>query len=156
MNIFSHISKKKYGDNYSSHLLELFKIYIDSVEKNSDRRQKANAYLLSLNTSFIAILGVFSIKDVISLPWYISLSLCLIGVAISVLWYSILKTYRRINSAKFKVINSIAQQLPITPYSAEWEVLKSQKHKSLSNLEQIIPYIFTAVYIFIFVFSLLN
>lgn len=148
-------TKEKYGENYDSHLIEMFKLYVDSAEKNSDRRQKANSYLLSINTAYIAILGAFSIKDVTTLTWQSSLSLCLIGVSISVLWFVILKTYKRLNSAKFKVINSIAEHLPISPYSAEWVILKGQNHKSLSNLEQIVPLIFTGVYIFIFVFSVL-
>ncbi|MCT4648604.1 MAG: hypothetical protein N4A74_26685 [Carboxylicivirga sp.] len=148
-------TKEKYGENYDSHLIEIFKLYVDSAEKNSDRRQKANSYLLSINTAFIAILGAFSIKDVTTLTWQTSLSLCLIGVSISVLWFVILKTYKRLNSAKFKVINSIAVHLPISPYSAEWVILKAQNHKSLSNLEQVVPFIFTGVYIFIFVFSVL-
>jgi Na+/H+-dicarboxylate symporter len=145
-------TKEKYGENYDSHLIEMFKLYVDSAEKNSDRRQKANSYLLSINTAFIALLGAFSIKDVNTLIWQISLSLSLIGVSISVLWSVILKTYKRLNSAKFKVINSIAEHLPISHYSAECDILKTQNYKSLSNLEQVVPFIFTGVYIFFFFF----
>lgn len=155
MNKLFQSSIERYGESFDSHLFELFKLYVDSAEKNSDRRQKANSYLLSINTAFIAILGAFSIKDINSFPWYTSLSLCAIGIAISILWHVILKTYKRLNSAKFKIINSIAEHLPISPYSAEWDILKSQNHKSLSNLEQVVPFIFTGVYIFVFIFSVL-
>lgn len=148
--------KEKYGENYDSHLIELFKLYVDSAEKNSDRRQKANSYLLSINTAFIALLGAFSIKDINTLPWYTSLSLCAIGISISILWHVILKTYKKLNSAKFEVINSIAEHLPVSPYSKEWDILKPQNHKSLSNLEQVVPFIFTGVYIFVFIFSVLD
>ena len=47
----------KYGDKYIEHLLEQYKIYISSVEKISDRRQKANEFFLALNSALVTLLG---------------------------------------------------------------------------------------------------
>ena len=50
-------SGEKYGDKYVDHLLDQYKIYIDSTEKISDRRLKTNEFFLGLNTGLVTLLG---------------------------------------------------------------------------------------------------
>jgi hypothetical protein len=38
-----------------------------------------------------------------------------------VCWWLLLRAYRRLNSAKFAVINQVeAEHLPVKPYTGEW------------------------------------
>ena len=39
-------SEKEYGNDYKNHFLEQYKMYLESIEKTSDRRQSANNYFL--------------------------------------------------------------------------------------------------------------
>ena len=42
--------KKEYGELYSQHFFEQYKIYLNGIEKISDRRESANKYFVTLNT----------------------------------------------------------------------------------------------------------
>jgi len=55
-------TNEKYGDKYIEHLLEQYKIYINSAEKISDRRQKSNEFFLTLNSALVALLGFTATK----------------------------------------------------------------------------------------------
>jgi hypothetical protein len=41
------------------------------------------------------------------------------------MWYRLVRSYKDLNSAKFKVIHEIEKSLPISPYDAEWEAVGS-------------------------------
>lgn len=63
-------SEKEYGNNYKPHLFEQYKLYIQSAEKISDRRQNANNYFITINTALISFLGLsFQIKLLENLGW---------------------------------------------------------------------------------------
>lgn len=57
-------SEKEYGDYYKPHLLEQYRLYIESTEKISDRRQNANNYFLAINTALVSFLALSSDFDV--------------------------------------------------------------------------------------------
>ena len=44
-------NEKDYGNDYKEHLFEQYKLYVESVEKTSDRRQHANNYFITINQS---------------------------------------------------------------------------------------------------------
>ena len=63
-------SAKEYGENYRSHYFEQYKMYIESAEKISDRRQNANNFFLTINTVLISVFGLsFQIKILEDLGW---------------------------------------------------------------------------------------
>ena len=51
-------SEKEYGNDYKSHYLEQYKIYLEGIEKISDRRQSANNFFLTINTILVSILSL--------------------------------------------------------------------------------------------------
>jgi hypothetical protein len=56
-------TEEEYGDDYNDHLFEQYKMFVESVEKTSDRRQHANDYFITINTALIALIGLsFQIK----------------------------------------------------------------------------------------------
>ena len=75
-------SEKEYGNDYQSHLFEQYKIFIDSVEKTSDRRQQANNYFITINTALISLIGLsFQIKIFENSPW-LKILLAVLGIVI--------------------------------------------------------------------------
>ena len=85
--------------------------------------------------------------------------MCLAGVAVSVCWWLLLRVYRRLNAAKFTVINQIeAEHLPIKPYTDEWaELMPGDKaatrrtrlgkaFRELGGVERIVPIVFGLLY----------
>lgn len=69
-------------------------------------------------------------------------------------WYRLLRSYKDLNSAKFKVIHEIEAQLPLAPYDMEWEkVGKGQNSKlylPFTHVEVLIPWVFLAIRVFVF------
>ncbi len=49
--------EKDYGRDYKAHLLEQYKLYVESVEKTSDRRQQANNYFITINSTLDIFFG---------------------------------------------------------------------------------------------------
>ena len=64
-------------------------------------------------------------------------------MALSVIWIINIKSYRRLNTAKFAVINAIESQLPTAGYSDEWERLRPKggppRYFQLTRVEQLVP-----------------
>jgi hypothetical protein len=116
---------EQYGsaDKYRDHLLEQYKAYSESAQKNSDRRNTANVYFLTINTALITILGYLQVKQAANVEIAAYVLIALAGIVISFMWYRLIRSYKDLNTAKFKVIHEIEKQLPIRPFGAEWEAV---------------------------------
>lgn len=140
----------EYGENYKEHLFEQYKLYIESVEKTSDRRQHANNYFITINTALISLIGLsFQIKIFENLA-LVKLSLALVGIIICVIFWHLIRAYKQLNAGKFEVIHEIEQHLPLALYKHEWKVLgegkDNKKYYPFSHIELIIPRVFGIVY----------
>ncbi len=121
-------------------LLEQYKkIYIHTTQKVTEWRQTANNYFLVINSfllSFSGFLTTFSFRW-----WHIIIAIT--GISISVLWLLTLRSFRSLNTAKFKVIHKLEKTLPAKLFKDEWSFLKKGKDRKtylkLSVLEQGIP-----------------
>jgi hypothetical protein len=143
--------KKEYGNNYYSHYFEQYKMYVESTERISDRRQNANNFFLTINTILISIFGLsFQIKILDDYNW-VRIILALLGVAICIIFWFLLNAYKQINSGKFKVIHEIEKNLPLALYDYEWKILGEGKNKKIyypfSHIELLIPWIFGLIYL---------
>lgn len=132
-------------------ILEQYKLYVASAEKISQNRLAAGTFFLSFNTAITGALAGFfeEIKDtdLIGAFYVATIAMCLA-------WMLILRSYRNINSAKFKVIGAIEQRLPMSPYwSAEWAALGRgndyRVYIPLSVIEQIAPFVFVSIYAYL-------
>lgn len=139
-------SELEYGDLYKTHQFEQYKIFISSAEKVSDMRLSSNKFFITINSLIVTLFGIFLEK----LSWAVWI-IPVLGVGLAVLWIKSIKNYSDLNSAKFKIINKIEEELPLDPYKKEWDILeKNEKYKSLSNTEKYIPYLFIGAYIVLF------
>lgn len=140
----------KYGDKYIEHLLEQYKIYIESAEKISDRRQKANEFFLGLNTALVALLGFVSTKTSQGQVAILLTLSSFAGITMCYLWYRIIRSYKGLNGGKFNVIHLIEARLPLALYDTEWEMLGRGENKSVywpfTHIEIWVPWIFIIIY----------
>lgn len=148
-----NFSEGEYGEDLKRHLLEQYKIYIESADKISDRRQKNNDFFLAMNTALIAFLG-YLIKEqlaVFSVVFLVSL----VGMALCYFWYRLIRSYKDINSGKFRVVHRIEKKLPFSFYDVEWQELGEGKDKKkylpFTHIEINIPWVFMVFYLFIFI-----
>lgn len=146
---------KKYKKDFHKHLLAQYKLYVESADKISSRRESANHFYLTLNLGLFAISGYLSFLDKNNLVFMI---IPLVGIVISFYWIKTIKSYRNLNTEKFKVIHKLEDYLPAALFKHEWQVLEEGKTKSyipLTVVEEGVPKIFIAMYILIIILILI-
>ena len=135
------VSEAEYGDQYRDHCLAMYHAFIESAERISDRRHSANTFFLTVNTTLLGITGYLQNVGA-NLLWLVAFA----GMVLSYTWWRLIKSYRSLNTAKFKVIHDIEQQLPFAPYDAEWEQLErgqaAKVHSPFSKVEAWVPIVF--------------
>jgi hypothetical protein len=137
---------------YDDLLLEQYKIYVDSSQKVADRRLSTNNYLLTINSSLLTLLGLLASllddkRPLVMLP--------VAGLLISSAWYLLLQSFKRLNGAKFDVIQEVEKVLPANVFEDEWRRLTTgnrRPYRAMSDLERIVPLIFVVFYLLAAVF----
>ncbi len=137
---------------YQSHVLAQYKIYVEMADRVSSRRNLTNVFFLTLNTSIVAAMGfAFEKLQHILIPLPIVAVLFATLFALCLVWWWLLRSYRNLNSAKFKVIGQLERRLPASPFqTGEWrelgEGLDIKKYLPLTVLEQYVPIFFIGAY----------
>ncbi|MFC8716192.1 hypothetical protein [Kitasatospora sp. NPDC057198] len=146
----------------SPEVLELYKLAVEMADRVSARRGTANAFFLSVQTALIAVMGL-SFPELAQAPWWASAALSAAGLALSATWWLQLRSYRDLNSAKFAVINGLENGLPVRIFADEWRYLKQDpvpplrnRYAELGFSERGVPWVFAAIYLFVFAGRLLG
>jgi hypothetical protein len=160
--------------------LDIYKLAVAMADAVSSRRAGANTFFLTLNTTLAAVVGVVSAARKPSLkgatvPSFDGPGLVLTavaGIVLALVWWMLLKYYRRLNAAKFTVITRLESDLPVKPYTEEWAILRPNesgdqggkvgwwhivkqwgrwrgktKHREATVVEQVVPLVFVAIYV---------
>src|SRR5579884_3786403 len=97
------------------------------ADRTSARRAGANTFFFTLHAALAAFVGVVSAArkppphaTVPSFDAFGLVVVALAGVVLSMTWWVLLRYYRRLNRAKFVVINDMETALPAQPYTREW------------------------------------
>jgi len=145
------INKAQQDETTKEFLLEQYKMYIEMADRISQRRASANSFFISANAAILAFatwLGIAGINILL---------ISLAGLSISFFWFFSIRSYSQLNSSKYKVIHEIETKFPLRLYEYEWEVLgkgKSfKKYWPLSHIEKLIPFVFIALYIVLFILN---
>lgn len=154
------VPREAYGGDHEAHLLEQYKLYVEMADKISERRQAANTFFLTINTALVAMLGVVwpRAEGLIGTVWYSIVGIA--GLLLCYSWYRLMKSYRDLNSGKFRVVHAIERYLPIRPYDAEWTSLGRGKDPKLylpfTHIETKVPWIFFSVYVGLIVIAFVS
>jgi hypothetical protein len=151
---------EEYGDKYKDHLLEQYKLYVETSQQTSERRQNANNFLLTVNSSLVALYVTF-LSTFGHHHWNALIPVT--GLFVCFLWYSTVDSYKDLNTAKFKVIHELEEQLPVALFKHEWYVCGQNRKKTekpiedkyipLTHLERWIPVAFAGLYVVLVVYS---
>lgn len=141
-------TQEEYGQDYKSHLLEQYKLFVEMADRISARRQSANSFFLSVNTAIIALVGYTSIGNQTDYSYYWLISFA--GMALCFMWYRLIRSYKDLNTAKFSVIHEMEAKLPMSPYDMEWEKVQRGTNKKLylpfTKIEIYIPWVFFVIH----------
>lgn len=148
-------------DPRQDELLEIYKLHAELADRVSQRREGANRLYVSLLAGIVVFLGAlirFGIGDVPT-----EFVLCAVGgfgVLLSLSWYVIIRSYRLLNTVKFKVLHEIEEKLDYPFYKREWALLGEGKWMSrywkLTVVETVLPVITLFLFIFLIMYALLQ
>ncbi|MFE3760824.1 hypothetical protein ACFXPI_03545 [Streptomyces sp. NPDC059104] len=134
-------------------ILELYKLAVEMADRVSARRGTANAFFLSVQTAFVGLVS-FGFPKLAESPWWAAVAVALAGITLSATWWLQLRSYRDLNTAKFKGINKIEELLPVKIFADEWEALGRdpivgwrKRYAELGTSERVVPLIFVSAHL---------
>ncbi len=141
------ISNKEFSRQY----FEQYKLYLDGIEKISDRRESANKYFVTLNSGIIVTIS-FLLQHIYSFFFIPAMTiLLLLGVILSTIFFILISSYRQLNHQKFNILHKMEKNLPAKMYTEEWKALDQgknlKKYIPFSYIECLIPFVFLCIYI---------
>lgn len=121
-----------------------YKLFIESAEKNSDKRITQNNIYLTINIAFISYIStkVLDLKQ--------NIIMTIIGILICIVWLCTINNYAKRNKVKFEIINESEYG---TLYKEEWKRINILT--SLTTYEKISSVIFIILYIALFIVKLI-
>lgn len=125
-------------------VLTIWQTCVEMANGVSQRRDTMNNLFVTLNIAVIAAVSwMWDVKTVF---------LCVAGLVICVVWLLYINNFKRLNTAKFRVIYDLEERLGVTPFKDEWDILKKTKrYLEGTKLERILPIAFALGYAVVFV-----
>lgn len=152
--------------------LTIYLMAVEMADRVSSRRMLANGFFLSVHTALVTILG-FSYQSLASGQKPLLLVISMMGFVLAITWFFALRSYRRLNRAKFIVINEMETSLAEQYFTREWAELTrttaddlelkglrerwmkfKDRYTTLTNVESIVTLVFALIYIALLVGAL--
>ena len=155
------MGQDEYGQKFQDHLLEQYKLYVEMTDRISQRRDQSNRFYSALLTGLLAVISVVvKLSD-----WQTSgnllsvvmIAVGLVGLAVCAIWFSNIRSYKQLNSGKFRIIHMIEEHLPFDPYTKEWDYLRPpagiKRYFQLTRTEQFVPVALAVPYLFLIIYA---
>ena len=144
-----------YGEKFQDHLLEQYKVCVESAQRISERRLQSGNFFLAINSSLVAVFGVV-LSSFGHHRWNVAIPLT--GILVSFVWLRLVKSYKDLNTTKFVVIHELESYLPAALFRYEWKVCghgDPKKYRPVTHTEQWIPMAFMVLYLVLALYALL-
>ncbi len=139
-------------DENRRELLELYKLHAELADGVSQRREGANRLFVSLLTGtliFFAALLRYGAETIPVGAFVIVIGV--FGIFLAAAWFVIIRSYRQLNSGKFKALHELEEKLAYPFFTREWKLLEEGKSRSrywkLSVVETTLPIVFAILYL---------
>lgn len=146
------------NDSDRTELLEIYKVHAELADRASQRREGTNRLYVSLLAAMVTLLAVSVRFGVGDLPVGVMLgSAGVIGALLSLSWFFVLRSYRQLNSGKFRALHELEAKLAYPFFTTEWKLLAEGRERSrywkLTVVETALPWIFFALFVALTLFS---
>ncbi len=134
---------------YRTAVLEQYKVYVESADRASARRNVANTFFLTVNGLLLTLFGAAAASGVRETPTAGVVCVMVAALCQCLVWWVQARSYRRLGSAKWAVVAELELRLPALAYSsAEWgTALPSRRYTPLTRIEQWVPVVFAALHL---------
>ena len=124
--------------------VEIYKLHAGLADRVSERREGANRLYVSLIAGiliFLAALVRFGNEQNAMEPILIGSGI--LGALLCVAWFIVIRSYRQLNSGKFKALHELEQELAYPFFKREWELLAegkdTKRYWKLTIVETFLP-----------------
>ena len=133
-------------------LLEVYKLHAELADRVSQRREGANQRYITILTAMATVLVMSSRLGTGSLPSDVVLSLvAFFGATLSLSWVVVIRSYRQLNSGKFKALRDLETRIAYQFFQVEWDALGKGRDQTrywkLTIVESWLPWIFFVLFI---------
>lgn len=149
-------SQEEYGPQFKDHLLEQYKLFVESAQRVSEKRITTSNYLLTVCSTLLTLFGIASGLHIGGL-WLLIIPMA--GLLVSFTWYSLVVSYKNLNTAKFEVIHELENHLPAGLFRHEWYCCdhgRGKAYRPITHWERWIPVIFAAVYVSVAIWTVVE
>jgi hypothetical protein len=127
-------------------LLEIYKLHAELAESVSKQRGTANRfYMLVLSGLAVLFSAFLQRKNGVPLG-ALMVGFGTFGMLLAVAWYIVIRSYRQLNSGKFKALHELEEKLAYPFFKREWDLLKEGTERKtywrLTIVETFVPIIF--------------
>ena len=149
-NLFS-MPKEEFSADYIDKMFEQYRIFLQMIGGLERRREMVNRFFLSINIGLLAVIGLSTqLESTVLMPYEMwKLSMPVVGITFAAIWLGNLRSYKKLSSVKWDIVQKIEERLPLKIHKVEWDILQATKYRQLTSGEQIIPICFVAVYLII-------
>lgn len=142
---------KDYGEHFKEHLLEQYKLFVDTSLDVTSKRLESNKFHLTLNS---IVFGIASYLTTLN-QYAVIILFSATGVLISYIWRKNILAYKELNTAKFKVIHELETYLPASIFKWE-EKHYLRKYHGTTSTEKWYPLIFIVLYTSVIIVATLS
>jgi len=157
-----------------SEKFEIYQMAVEMADRVSSRRMVANGFFLSIHTALVTVVG-FTYEKVATDQKSVLIIVAMLGFLLAWTWFFAIRSYRRLNRAKFNVINTLEKDLATQYFTNEWAELTKKteddlelkryrdrwlkfkdRYTTLTNIESVVPIVFVIIYVVILVGAFLG
>ena len=120
--------------------LELYRIVVDTITSNEQRRQQISSVFITLIAAGFGAVGAVEKLELI----YVTTP----ALIVSAVWWAQVRFLKNLATAKFHVLNQLEERLSFRPFHEEWVFLKRARSEDgsrtwfrmgLSQIEMLVP-----------------
>lgn len=130
-------------------LVEIYKLHAELADSVSRQRGTANRFYM-LVLSGLAVLVFLQRKNGVPLEW-LMIGFGLLGMLLAAAWYVVIRSFRQLNSGKFKALHELEEKLAYPFFKREWDLLKEGTERKtywrLTIVETFVPIIFCVCFV---------
>lgn len=127
-------------------VLEIYKLHAELADSVSRQRSTANRFYMLVLSGLAVLFSAFLRRENgVPLGWFM-VGFGLFGMLLAVAWYIVIRSYRQLNSGKFKALHELEEKLAYPFFRREWDLLDEGRELKtywrLTVVETFVPTIF--------------
>lgn len=144
------------NDDPPPELIDQYTAYVHTTLDVSNRRMRNNRFYVLLLSGTLAVLSVLADTQIIEEAGLLIAGS--LGLALCILWYLSIVSYKQLNSGKYDVIQAMEIDLPAEPFTDEWDILDEGRnwrtYITHTRVERKIPGVLAVPYLLITIYAI--